>query len=972
MNVSQRIPNFLLGISQQPDNRKFPGQLKDAVNTFPDYALGLLKRPGGKFVSDLYGATNSGKWFSILRDPVEKYVAQYDNNKFSVWNLLDGTPRAVNMGSNTGVPGTCNLVNLKADLATYNAAVADTAAKLALLHTAQAAYSKVLAGQVATTEELFETQYDYDLPGEIEHTVKSGILLNSNGVYIVKDNDAIISATTTLPAGYALGTEYTNEYPLIASQGYRVYQAIKTVAPVYNSGDLATAQSNMDTAQTNYDNAVTAEAAALVDYQAELDLCAIVTPDPAGYLYGATTDDLEFLTLNDYTFVLNKAKTVAMKATTTASPSNEAFIVINVVSPGHYRVYLDGVERGTYNSSTNGDADLIRDNLVADINGQTFGGKTYTAVAVGPGLWISATAAFEISVIGSGGGTSMSVFQDQIKSVAELPVQCRNGYKVKVVNTLDVNADDMYVTFVTDSGGTYGAGVWEETNAWDLQYELDELTLPHQLIRETDGSFTFSPVNWVTRDVGDDVTNPIPSFVGSTVNNIFFYRNRLGLLSTESVILSKAGQFFDFFATTSLTVTDDDPIDLSASSIKPVSMNYVLPTSIGLVMFSDNEQYVLATDSDILSPQTSKINTLSSYECDPNVRAVGLGVSLAFISKTPLYTRMYELTKISKDNPPSMFEQTQIVPELIPSTVDSMIASSGLSIVSCGTVGSSTLYQFRYAQQGDERLLTTWYKWDLTGTLLDQFFDASTMYSVVANGSNVSVQSYDLTQSSETGYLTLPTGEKTDVCLDLWNVNPYRTYNSVNGTTRVYLPYDQVVGSTISVVVLGSYIGDLLTLSEESVGAVLYPTVQGTTGAYYVDIDGDYRGRDLLLGYIYNMEVELPKFFVVESSERTAASDFTSDLIIHRVKVATGLSGPVKYQIDITGRPEWSNTIESVKPYEYDLNNVNLSADAVHTVPIYQRNENLSLKIIGDTPMPVSLLNLTWEGKYNVGFYRRA
>ena len=153
---------------------------------------------------------------------------------------------------------------------------------------------------------------------------------------------------------------------------------------------------------------------------------------------------------------------------------------------------------------------------------------------------------------------------------------------------------------------------------------------------------------------------------------------------------------------------------------------------------------------------------------------------------------------------------------------------------------------------------------------------------------------------------------------------------------------------------------------------MLYPTVQGTTGAYYVDIDGDYRGRDLLLGYIYNMEVELPKFFVVESSERTAASDFTSDLIIHRVKVATGLSGPVKYQIDITGRPEWSNTIESVKPYEYDLNNVNLSADAVHTVPIYQRNENLSLKIIGDTPMPVSLLNLTWEGKYNVGFYRRA
>jgi hypothetical protein len=52
------------------------------------------------------------------------------------------------------------------------------------------------------------------------------------------------------------------------------------------------------------------------------------------------------------------------------------------------------------------------------------------------------------------------------------------------------------------------------------------------------------------------------------------------------------------------------------------------------------------------------------------------------------------------------------------------------------------------------------------------------------------VQSYDLTQASEEGFLTLPTGEKTDICLDLWNVNPYRSYTSGTDVTRVYLPYD--------------------------------------------------------------------------------------------------------------------------------------------------------------------------------------
>jgi hypothetical protein len=350
---------------------------------------------------------------------------------------------------------------------------------------------------------------------------------------------------------------------------------------------------------------------------------------------------------------------------------------------------------------------------------------------------------------------------------------------------------------------------------------------------------------------------------------------------------------------------------------------------------------------------------------------VTLGTTLAFVSKTPLYTRLFELANISGTQPPFMYDQTQIVPELVPETTDSMISSPGLSIVSLGTVGNSTVYQFRYAQQGDQRAVTTWYKWDLTGTLLDQFFDASTYYATVANGDDVYVQSYDLTQASEEGYLTLPTGEKTDVCLDLWNVNPYRTYDSSADTTRIFLPYDEVSSGTLSVVLLGRYIGASDALTRASVGAVLYPTVQGSAGAYYVDIDGDYRGRDLIIGYIYTMNVELPKFFLTQSDGKTAQSDFTSDLIIHRIKVSTGLSGPVKYQIDITGRPEWTQTIEAVQPNVYDLNNVNLSAEAIHNISIYQRNENLSIKVIGDSPMPVSLLSLNWEGRYTNGFYRR-
>ena len=972
--VTQRIPSLLFGISQQPDNRKLPGQVRDSLNTFPDYALGLLKRPGGKFVSDLYGATAEGKWFSILRDPVEKYVAQYDDNTFRVWNLLDGSPRAVDMGSDTGVPGTCNLTNLKSDLSTYNTAVETTATRLSELNAAQAEYAEVLAGQDETQVALFAVEYDYDDPGEIQQTLKSGILKDSDGTYIVKNDNTVVSSTTTLPSGYALGTEFTDEYPLIAAEGYRVYQAIQTVAAVNTSTELTTAETAMNTAQTNYDNAVAAEATALSDYQDELDNCEITSIPSDGYLNGATASDIEVLTLNDYTFVLNKAKTVALEADTTTAKPNEAFVVLKVVGTGHYKVFLDGTERATYNAGTGGDVDAIVADLVSDIDGNTFGTTTFSATAVGAGFYISADAAFTISVVGAPSEDALFVFQDTTPTVADLPIQCKDGYVVKVVNSADIDVDDMYVKFVADGTATYGSGIWEETTAPGIQYKFDPLTMPHQLVRQADGSFTFGPVTWEDRLVGDTTTNPNPSFVGQKINNLFFYRNRLGFLSNEAVVLSRAGDYFNFWVTTALTVTDDDPIDVTASSLRPVNHRYVLPTSVGLVLFSDTEQFLLTTDADILSPKTAKINELSAYECDRNVEAVNLGTSLAFVSKTPLYARLYQIGNISTDRPPEMIEPTVIVPELIPETVDSMIASSALSMVSLGTAGNSTVFQYRFLTQGNKSA-SSWYKWSLTGTLLDQFFDINAYYATVANGTNVYVQSYDLTQASEEGFLTLPTGEKTDVCLDLWNVNPYREYDpdsDDSDVTRIRLPYAEVSSGTLAVVVLGGYIGDDIALSSASVGSVLYPTVESDTDGDYVDVAGDYRGKNLIIGYTYNMEVELPKFFVIESDGQSSKSDFTSDLIIHRIKVSTGLSGPVKYQIDITGRPEWSNTVEAIYPNEYQLNNVSLASEAIHNVPLYQRNENLSVKIIGDTPMPVSLLSLNWEGKYNTGFYRRA
>jgi len=414
----------------------------------------------------------------------------------------------------------------------------------------------------------------------------------------------------------------------------------------------------------------------------------------------------------------------------------------------------------------------------------------------------------------------------------------------------------------------------------------------------------------------------------------------------------------------------------TATSQTPVNLSYVQTVSVGLVLFGQNEQFLLSTDADILSPTTAKVNTLSKFECDENLDAVSLGTTLAFVSKTQLWSRVYELGNIQKEAPGESNELSNNVSELVPSTVDTLISSPALGIISLGQSGTSTLYQYRFYQSGAERLANTWYKWSLTGDLLEQFFDETTFYAVCEDGTNVFVQSYDLTQASEEGFLTLPTGEKTDVCLDMFSVNPLRTYDSANEETDIFLPFTHITGKTLSVITLGGYIGQTIT-AEQSVGGVINiasADVQTDgSGRSFVSIDGDYRGRNLIIGYLYDMTLELPKFFVGEMSGRNQyVTDSTADLIIHRLKVNLGLSGPVTYTVDITGRDAWQNVVNVTLPNTYTLGNVNLSASAEHVVPVFQRNKNTKVTIKGDTAFPVSINSLTWEGNYNTRFYRRS
>ena len=56
---------------------------------------------------------------------------------------------------------------------------------------------------------------------------------------------------------------------------------------------------------------------------------------------------------------------------------------------------------------------------------------------------------------------------------------------------------------------------------------------------------------------------------------------------------------------------------------------------------------------------------------------------------------------------------------------------------------------------------------------------------------------------------------------------------------------------------------------------------------------------------------------------------------------------------------------------QYLADDVPLTDQAVFTIPIHQKTDNFDLRVFSNSPFPVSLSSMMWEGNYSPRFYRR-
>lgn len=725
-----------------------------------------------------------------------------------------------------------------------------------------------------------------------------------------------------------------------------------------------------------------------------------VTNNGAAYLTGTSSNDYHFRSIQDTTIITNKTINTAMQAAGTFVANSVATLkLLTLVNTYSYTVTIQNVEATvTVQNTTTFDDMLLYDasdvvpnrHLIDKIKsviqaqhtaGNTnFAGRWYlegynnsivikrstgaNAVVTNYSAVTGTPVAFNIDARGGLNNTALEVFEDDVTDVSKLPLESFGGHVVRILNS-DAAEDDYYVEFVAyDTTLNRGRGYWKETIARDVSPGLIASTMPHALINTGPLTFTFGTIGWTDRLAGDDITNPQPSFVNKSINATFFYNNRFGVLSEDNVIFGVANDAYNFFAKSALTQIDSDPIDVNVSSVRPVTLTDVLPAPQGLVIFSGTQQFlILATESGVLTPSQTLVRAVSNYEMDVNISPVDVGTTIAFLSKVSGYSKLFYMQLRDVDQNPSVIDISKIVLEWIPNSIDRLVVSPQNSLIALIDRQDSYIYLYRFYNNGDKDVMQAWTKWQLTGTIQD--------INILGDDMIVVSQHEDEYTLNEITLDELPTGKVSvtsgNACLDM-ATRPFDpgtgnavVYDSANDVTKIYTPYS--VFNNVQGTVL---IADPNADAGYSVKATPKSDIYGP----YFEVAKDLTALEngMLIGYDYNFEVTLPKFYFRRDEQTT---DFTANLTISRVNVSVGRSGTTTFKTKLTNSKEWMDVKEVTAIDSYQANSEPVQPEYRFVVPIHQRNINFELQVTSNQPYPVSLVSMMWEGNYSPRFYKR-
>jgi hypothetical protein len=653
--------------------------------------------------------------------------------------------------------------------------------------------------------------------------------------------------------------------------------------------------------------------------------------------------NLRAITIADYTFLLNRSTVTAMSSTVTSAAPNEALVTVAAVgySVNYTVTFKVGSSSYTYTQTSGSgvpiSTETIATNLVAAVNAAT-ATTGLTATSYGSTFLVSGTSAFTVKVSDSTGGTYLVCASGKVSKLSDLPKQGKHGFKIAVGASADGGSDtDYYVSFVANDGVS-GTGYWKEDVGFGVQTTIDPSTMPYVLVRRSDGNFACYQSTWTGRTAGDATTARTPSFIGRAIKDIFLFRNRLGVVADDKVVLSESGYYFNFFRTTTTQIIDSDPIDVSVGHAKIASLQTAIPWDERLILFSPLTQFSLGSGNDAaLTPNTVQVTQTTEFVNACEIcRPEATGRSLLFFQRKGSFAGVREYIRISAREQYDGIDLTANVPSLIAGTPRQIAVSSHDSV---GFVRTDTgLYNYKWFVNGNEKVQSAWSRWDLgtNATVAGMGWIDHSLYLVIARGSKTVLERVDFSGKFQDSPL-------------LWGIHLDRRQNVTATTTGASAGSTRLANLTVDYTGLGPVV--VIDGIQRLVTAV---------ASTYVEVSGSFDGKSAWVGIPYTMSWTFSTPYLRNNGD--AVIDGRLQLTYGRLAYeSTG-------HFIVTVSPKYRD------PYTYVFDGGFLGADIQigsafigtdsYRFPIHCRTEDVVITVTSASWMPCRFQSAAFEARF--------
>ena len=947
--ITQHIPNYIQGISDQPDELKKPGQVRDLVNASPDVTIGLQKRAGLKYVDSLVGGPPDGFWTEIIRESVEgkpqKFICHIAKDaSMGIWDANTGSPCPIYFN-----PSPASVEDLPFNIQTDNLDP----------YTGQATYLR----HAGLTNQYLKSLTVNDFTFVVNPQTNVSMTASKSN-----DKFECFVELTTL----AYNRSYDLDINLLDDDGTSSFRVATEVELIdvdeldYNGScnSVNTYFPTLDAGDRDGRNGVDDDRANGL----RLEIRTIGQSVQEGN--GNSQSDWACRYTNTISLLNGGSYWKKGDRVQFEGPTNDGYtprytirIKDDQKTTASAEILIRGVNTPSDASSAIS-ASVLLQQLSAEIESNGL-----DCQVLGNGIYITHDEPFVITTPESGLFNILSQDDTEdklivVNNVSQLPVQCRKGLVVKIANSFS-DDDDYFVEFKSSDGVSDSAdGHWEEVAKPGQDNVFNPQSMPLAIVKAIDedaanrrvDSFVVTAVDWNPRTCGTDDFNP--SFAGRRINNILFFRSRLTFLSNENVIMSRPNDLFNFFPVTALTVSPKDPIDLSASSKQSSVLYDGIVINNGLVLFGEYTQFLFTTDSDSLRSDTAKCTEIAAYDYLKSSRPFPLGTNLGFVGTSNSSTRFYEMTSVFREGQPDVYDRAKIVERSISPELDLIADAKESGFLVFGKYGSKTLWCYRYFKEGSQRdLQTAWFKWELTHPLVYHFMDENSYYAVLQESNNQSflVSSDILTNEIKEDYIGSTYQDYN--YLDCWQV--INKGQIVQERNSVVLPVDfpLIPEKTIFLVTdKGDYIPEA--------------NRNGVRITFNVRLDPSV--NIIKVGYVFDYKVSFPTIYRTTTKTDGIKSDTTASLTIHRAHLNLGAIGYYSFHLGRFGKQDYVMKFETTELDAYEGNSNPVLAEKTVTLPIYDRNKNIrNLILTSSHPTPAYINSMTWEGDYSAKNYRR-